>query len=452
MKKVSMNLKFDSAEGKAAVDIVFKIVAQHHVAFIVGGAVRDAILGLEPKDVDIATSMLPSELVSVFGVENINFVGESFGVSIVSHMGEKVEVATFRKDGVYMDGRRPESVEFSTDAGDDADRRDLTINALFFNPATKRLLDFHGGLEDLDNGVIRTVGDPNKRFSEDFLRMLRAVRFASRLKFTVATETQEAIKALAHRMSDISGERIFMELDKMLTRSPVMSLSMLRKLGLLRHVLPEVADLVGVEQPPLYHPEGDVWNHVMIMLSNMETPAESPLAWAVLLHDIGKPSTSGINDSGNICFHGHASVSADMTEEIFRRMKCSSKFMSAVCSIVGNHMKMHQLKDAKRSKIRRQLARPTIDLDLELSRLDSVGKGAASDLSNYNRLLEIREEFADEPVLPEPLVSGRDAISVGIVPGPKMGLVLREIQDMQLMGQISSKDEAMEFLRESVTQ
>jgi poly(A) polymerase len=452
MKKVKVNLKFDSSEGKAAVDIVFNIMASHRQAFIVGGAVRDAILGLEPKDVDVATDMHPSELVNVFGVDNVNFVGESFGVAIVSHMGEKVEVATFRKDGVYMDGRRPESVEFSSNMKDDADRRDLTMNALFFCPGNKVVIDFHGGLKDLKNGVVRTVGDPHRRFGEDFLRMLRVVRFASRLKFTVDTDTVEAIKDNAHRINDISGERIFMELDKMFTKSPVIALAMLRRFGLLKHVLPEVEALIGVEQPPHWHPEGDVWNHVIIMLGSMKKPAESSLAWAVLLHDIGKPSTAGINDKGNICFHGHASVSADMAEDILRRMKCSSKFIATVCSVVGNHMKMHQLSKAKRSKVRRQLARPTIDIDLELSRLDSIGKGAASDLSDYNRMLEIQAEFVNEPPVPEPLVNGRDAMSVGIESGPEMGAILREVQDLQLMGQLNSKEEAMEFLRQRVTQ
>ena len=450
--KINKELKFNSGEGKAAISIVNMIQDLDGQAFIVGGAVRDALLGIEPKDVDIATDQRLESLASIFGKDNVNFVGESFGVAIVSHMGEKVEVATFRKDGEYTDGRRPDTVEFSTSAEDDSNRRDLTINALFFDPVENVLHDFHGGLEDLEDSIIRTVGDPVQRFSEDNLRMLRVVRFASRLGFTVAAATQDAIRSRAGHIVEVSGERVFMELDKMLVKSPAVAMVLMRTLGLLKFVLPEVDALVGVEQSPDYHPEGDAWNHVMLILSHMEEGVSSDLAWAALLHDIGKPSTTGINDKGNICSHGHAKLGADMARVVLGRLKGPKKFTDAVCSVINNHMKMISIASSKRSTIRRTLARPTIELDLELCRLDALGKGTACNLANHEKLMKLQAEFANEPVIPPPLVDGRDAMDVGFPQGPGLGVILREVQELQLMGELVSKEGAMEFLRARVAQ
>jgi len=284
--------------------------------------------------------------------------------------------------------------------------------------------------------------------------MLRVVRFASRLKFTVEEKTKDAIQFMAHKIGSISGERLFMELERMLLKSPATAVSMLRDLDLLQHVLPEVGNLVGVEQPPHYHPEGDAWNHVMLMLSHleMEKNTSSELVFAVLLHDIGKPGTIGTNDKGNICFHGHDELSAEMACAVLGRLKASNKFTDVVCSVIANHMKMISVASSKRSTVRRQLSRPTIELDLELCRMDALGKGDACNLSNHKRLLELQAEFDNEPVMPPPLVNGRDAMSLGFEAGPGLGVVLREVQELQLMGELNSKDDAMEFLRDRMAQ
>lgn len=446
-----MELIFDTPEGRAAVDIVSRIWKFGNRAFIVGGAVRDALLGLNPKDVDVATDLRPEQLEEVFGKGRVNFVGESFGVAIVKHMGEHVEVATFRKDGEYLDGRRPESVEFSSDVEVDSRRRDLTINALYFCPSEESgrgdLLDFHGGLEDIRNGIIRTVGDPEKRFSEDFLRMLRVVRFAARFDFDIDPVTAGAIRKMSDRILGISGERIFMELEKMITKNPVQSILFMDQLDLLGKILPEVHAMKGVEQPPHYHPEGDVFVHTMLMLEAMEKPASQELAFSVLLHDIGKTPTFALNKKGFPCFYGHEEKGSEMAMAIFRRLKCSNRLSGTVCSVIENHVRMAGMSKCKLSKIRRQMARPTIDIDLELCRLDAIGKGTACNLTNHGKLMEFREKFRNEPAVPAPLLTGNDLIDIGIPRGPEIGELLRKIQDLQLQGDIEHKEEAISFAR-----
>jgi len=444
------NISFDSPEGRAAVDIATRIRDNGGQAFIVGGAVRDVLLGMNPKDVDVATDLLPRDLEKIFGKGRVNFVGESFGVAIVKHMGEHVEVATFRKDGEYSDGRRPDTVEFSDSPETDSQRRDLTINALFFDPVDNVILDFHGGLEHIDNGIIKTVGEPEDRFSEDFLRMLRVVRFASRLGFTVENRTARAIIKMADRILDISGERIFMELEKMVTRTPVGSIRLLDELGLLKRILPEVYAMKGVEQPPHYHPEGDVFVHTMLMLDEMKKPASQELAFSVLFHDIGKPPTASINKKGFPCFYGHEEKGAEMAMSIFKRLKCSNKLSNAVCSVIENHVRFAGMSKCRLSKIRRQMARQTIDLDLELCRLDAIGKGAACNLTNHGKLMEFRDQFRNEPAVPAPLITGNDLIASGVPRGPEIGALLRKIQDLQLQGDISTAEEALAFAKKSL--
>ncbi len=450
MTKIKKKINFGTTEADAAISIIKRIKSVDGKAFIVGGAVRDCLLGHIIKDVDVATNLLLTDLVDLFGESNVNFVGESFGVAIVSHMDEKVEVATFRKDGEYSDGRRPDSVEFSDSAEEDSKRRDLTINALYYDPVEFVIHDFHGGMADIELATINTVGDPVDRFAEDYLRMLRVVRFASALSFNVAANVQAEICKSAYKISQISGERLFMELDKMFRRSPVAALCLLRRLRLLKHVLLEVDDLIGLQQPLNWHPEGDVWDHILVMLTAMSKPASSELVWSVILHDIGKSSTYGVNTKGRICFHGHDEVGAEMVENILRRLKCSSKFIKTVSSVVENHTKMAMLLNAKRSKVRRQLARPTIDLDLALCRLDAIGKGSACNFTNYDRLKEMKEEYVSKPAVPPPLVTGVDAMNIGIVQGPEIGRVLRQIQDLQLEGSISTREEAILHLQMSL--
>jgi poly(A) polymerase len=450
----NMKLEFNTPEGLAAIAVIEAIRAAGGQAFIVGGAVRDVILGMEPKDVDIATDFTPDMVTHALFKNRVKLVGKSFGVALVNMMGHDIEVATFRKDGVYTDGRRPDSVEFSKSAEEDSRRRDLTMNALYFDPITSEVIDFHGGLGDIENGIIRTVGLPEMRFAEDFLRMLRVARFASRFNFSVDKKVVSVIKRMASNVNSISGERIFMEVDKMITRTPVESMELMRRLGLLEHILPEVEDMIGVEQPPHHHPEGCVWTHTLLVLENMDTPAPSELAWSALLHDIGKPPTKGVNSNGNICFHGHAKESTEMAKDILkRRMRCSNDFTNNVCTIIANHTKLAfscKGESIKIDKIRRHMARETIDLELALCRLDALGKGASCNLDNYRKLMEFREQFQNEPAVPPPLVTGNDIIEAGIPRGPEIGTMLRKIQDMQLQGDIGTREEALSFVKSSM--
>jgi len=408
-----------------------------HEVFLVGGCVRDLLLKRTPKDYDIATSALPDQIEALF--PRTLDIGKAFGIiAVVTTTGEKpVEVATYRADAPYADGRHPEGVTF-THAREDALRRDFTINALFLDPDNGEILDFVEGRADLDAQLIRAIGDPKVRFAEDHLRMLRAVRFASTLGFTVEPETFAAIQDLAPQIKRISAERIRDELFRLLTESKKAgeALQLLQESGLLKEILPEIDVMIGVEQPPEFHPEGDVFIHTRLMLDGLPDNPSLELALSVLFHDVGKPPTANLitlpDGTPRWRFECHASVGADMTREILNRLRAPNALIDEVCTVIGNHMRLADAPKMRKAKLRRLIGAPTFENDLALHRLDCLSSHSL--LTIYDFLLEAREEFAAEPVLPTPLVTGRDLIDQGHKPGPEFSKMLQALYDRQLEG------------------
>ena len=412
--------------------ILARLHGHGHIACLVGGCVRDHLLGREPKDFDIATDAQPAELTALFpGAE---LIGAHFGV-ILWH---GVEIATFRSDGPYLDGRHPQSVQFETDPARDAARRDFTINGLFFDSQTNRIIDDVNGRQDLANKTIRAIGDPNQRFAEDHLRLLRAVRFAARFEFEIEPATAAAIRAHGPQIQTVSPERIRDEISRILTEPhPRRGLELLNDLALLEHILPEVKALQGVRQPPQFHPEGDVWTHTLMMMDGLNKPTITQ-AWAVLLHDIGKPPT--FTETDRIRFNGHESVGARMAAEILHRLRYPNEVIETVQDMVSQHMKFLAVKTMRASTRKRFLRQPIMTELLELHRLDAInsnGKLEAYDLC--------REELANSPpeaLTPRRLLTGDDLINMGIPKGPQIGPILKELEDAQLEGAISTEQQA----------
>jgi len=389
--------------------------------------------------VDVATSAHPEQVQKLF--PRTVAVGAQFGVVVVLEDGAEFQVATFRADGVYLDGRRPESVTFTTAEGD-ARRRDFTVNGLFFDPLEGKLLDFVGGEADLRAGIIRCIGEPADRFREDKLRLLRGVRFAATLGFEIAPPTWAALRELAPAITAVSAERIRDELVKTLLHpSRVRGFDLLEESGLLEILLPEVTGMKGCEQPPEFHPEGDVFVHTRLMLSLLPETVSIPLVFSVLFHDIGKPPAFQRDETGSIRFNGHESLGAAMTEEIFERLRFSNAQTEAAVAAVKNHMAFKDVRHMRVATLRRFLARPTFDDEIELHRVDCLGSHGL--LDNHAFLLEKREEFSREPLIPPPLVTGRDLISLGWKPGPHFKRVLDAVQVRQLEGSLTSREEAM---------
>ncbi|MEI7899102.1 MAG: CCA tRNA nucleotidyltransferase [bacterium] len=414
-------------------------------AFFAGGSVRDALLERPVKDIDIATSATPDQVETLFAGHTVA-VGKAFGVVLVLHGGFQFDVATFRTDGAYADGRHPENVTFATAEGD-AQRRDFTVNGLFCDPASGNVVDYVGGLADLAAQVIRTIGEPEARFREDHLRMLRAIRFASVLGFGIEAATFASVKEHAARIKLISAERIARELIRLVCESPRPSigLNLLRETGLLAHVLPEVAALYGTEQPPQFHPEGDVWTHTCLMLDELAAPREPVLALAVLLHDIGKPVTccrtsDPATGETRLRFPNHAGIGAELAESVLLRLRQPSARVAEVKALVLGHMHFVEAMKMRRAKVRRFLGMKHFPRMLELMRLDI--RHSNKDFTTWQFLKEAFETFTSEPVLPEPLVHGRDLIAWGVPPGPEMGRLLNELYDAQLEGRITSITEA----------
>ncbi|MEZ5403714.1 MAG: CCA tRNA nucleotidyltransferase [Bryobacteraceae bacterium] len=407
-----------------------------HEAYLVGGCVRDFLLGRAPGDYDIATSARPEEIAAVFGRGET--VGAHFGVMLV----DGVEVATFRSDYDYRDGRRPGEVRFETDPREDALRRDFTVNALFLDSETGEILDFVGGREDLERGLIRAVGDPRARFAEDHLRMLRAVRFAARLGFELDAATREAIVELAPRIGVISAERVRDEIERILTEGGARrGFELLDETGLLGEVLPEAAALKGVAQPPEFHPEGDVWTHVMMMLGAMREPTAS-LALGVLLHDIGKPPTFRVTD--RIRFDGHAELGARMARAILERLRFPGAEVDQVESLVLHHMRFRDTPNMRPSTLKRFLRMPRFEEHLELHRLDCVASHGR--LGNYEFVRARLAEIPEEELKPPRLVTGDDLIAMGRRPGPDFRTILDEVETAQLEGAIATREEALLFV------
>ena len=439
-----------SDKAQHATQVVRELRQAGHAAYLVGGCVRDLLLEREPADYDVATSASPQEVMRLF--PRTYAVGAQFGVVLVPIQRDglqggdnyTVEVATFRSDGVYSDGRHPDQVQFSRDPSIDVQRRDFTINGLLLDPLSGEVLDYVGGREDLKLNVIHAIGDPARRFSEDKLRMLRAVRFAARFGYAIEAKTFSAIRAQAAEIHQVSQERIRDEILKMLIEGHARrAFELLDETGLLEQVLPEIKRMQGVEQPPQYHPEGDVWIHTLMLLEGLPPNCSPTLALGVLLHDVGKPPTFRVAPD-RIRFDNHAEVGTKMAEEICRRFRLSNEETEQVCALVGNHMRFAEVKRMRDSTLKRFLRLAKFEEHLELHRLDC--QGSHRDLSLYEFAREKLASTPAEQIRPQPLLSGDDLIQAGYKPGPQFKELLTAVEDAQLDGSISTKEEALSLV------
>src|SRR3990167_7141603 len=414
-------------------------------AFCVGGCTRDMLMNVPPKEYDITTSATPEEVSNIFS--HTIPVGVSFGVILVLIGHYRFEVATFRKDEGYSDSRHPDYVTYSTDEEEDVLRRDLTINGMLYDPIEEEAIDYAGGVDDIRDGIIRTIGVPLDRFSEDKLRLMRAVRFASRYGFAIEGDTYGALKELASRINLVSAERIKDELVKIITqRNPGDGLKMLRETGLLRYILPEVDIMHGVEQPPEFHPEGDVFKHKCLVLDkiyeNTGGLASPELAMGGLLHDVGKPPTFSVSD--RIRFNGHDKLGADMSREICRRLKFSNKQIELIYELVREHLKFKDVFYMKKSTLKRFIGMPDFDEHMVLHLADCLASHGSTEA--YDFVMKKFEELKDEEIKPEPLLGGRELIEMGYSPGPLFKEILNLVEEAQLEGEITSRSEALELV------
>ena len=398
-------------------------------------------MGRTPIDFDVATSARPDDLLGLF--PRADQVGAHFGVVLVHEDDSDVEVATFRSDHEYVDGRHPEQVHFETDPRQDVLRRDFTINALLLDPETGEILDYVGGRADLDAKLIRAIGEPERRFREDHLRLLRAVRFAARIGFQIEKETFAAIRSLAPSIKNVSAERVRDELARILTEGGARrGMELLDSTGLLDQVLPEVAKMKGVQQPPEFHPEGDVWTHTLLMLDGLREPS-LPLALGVLLHDVGKPDTFRIAE--RIRFDGHVEKGIEIARSLLTRLRFPNQVIKGAEALIANHMKFMEVPRMRESTLKRFMRLPDFEEHMQLHRLDCLSSHGG--LDNYEFVRRKQEELPLEQLKPPPLLTGRELIAAGYRPGPMFGIVLGEIEDAQLEGRITSADEALQFAK-----
>jgi poly(A) polymerase len=428
----------------AATDIARRLQQAGHTAYFAGGCVRDELLGLDPHDYDIATSAKPEEVQKLF--PHTQAVGAHFGVILVMEHGRAFEVATFRSDHEYIDGRRPEMVTFSTPE-EDAARRDFTVNGMFHDPVADKFIDFVGGQEDLRSKTLRAIGDPVARFREDKLRLLRAVRFAARFGYEIDPATWEAIKAHAADIHAVSAERIREEVVKILAHpNRVRGFDLLDRSGLLKEILPEIEKLKGCEQPAQFHPEGDVFVHTRAMLALLPPDAPVGVALSVLFHDIGKPPTFRYHkDEDRIRFSGHDRIGAEMTERVMERLRFSRADIERTVEAVRQHMVFKDVQNMRTAKLKRFMAREGFEEELELHRVDCQSSHGA--LDNYDFLKAKADEFANEPLIPPPLVTGHDLMALGWKPGPHFGPVLEAVQTAQLEGTLTTSEEAIAWIK-----
>ena len=440
---------------ETATDLVRRLQDAGFNAFWVGGCVRDVLLGRQPGDYDLATSALPEQIEKLF--QRTVPVGRKFGVMVVVEGGRPFQVATFRAEADYRDGRHPEQVRFG-EAMADARRRDFTVNGLFYDPVRKQLHDWVGGESDLRAKVIRTIGAPAERFAEDHLRLLRAVRFAAQLGFEIERDTFAALLANAPKITSISAERIRDELIKLFSPAPISAaagclktgaargLELLRDSGLLEPVLPEVAATIHCEQSPDFHPEGSVFNHLRLMLEHLPGDADPLLPWAVLMHDIAKPVTATRDPrTGGVHFYEHEKIGAKMAENILERLRFPRKQIETIAGVVRHHMQFKDALQMRQSTLRRLLLRPTFPLELELHRLDCLGSHQRLDIFDF--LAQRARELEQQPALRPPLLTGDDLIALGVKPGPAMGGLLAEIREKQLQDELKTPREAREWVR-----
>jgi poly(A) polymerase len=432
-----------------ATEIVRRLQAAGFEAFWVGGCVRDFLLEREPQDYDIATNATPEQTERLF--PKTIPIGKQFGVLLVVEDGHQFQIATFRAESDYKDGRRPENVHFS-DAREDAIRRDFTVNGLFFDPIANQLHDWVGGEADLRAKVIRTIGSPDERFAEDHLRLLRAIRFAAQLGFEIEANTFAAVQSHAEKIRLVSAERIRDELLKLFAPPhAARGLTLLHESGLMPHVLPELVLTLTCEQSPDYHPEGTVFNHIRLMLDHLPDPLPNEsLPWAAILHDIAKPQTVSHGDDGVIHFYGHEKVGAEIAEQLLQRLKFPRKQTDEVVAAVRHHMQFKDAPKMRKATLRRMLMRETFPLELELHRLDCLGSHRRLDI--YDFLTKEREHLNDLPHLRPPLLTGNDLITLGIQPGAEMGALLHEIRDKQLAEELCTADEAREWVKKRLRQ
>src|SRR5438105_5757333 len=433
----------------SAVSIVRSLQESGYQAYFVGGCVRDVILGLESADYDVATDATPDQVMRIF--PETYAVGAKFGVVLVpssstrANENEVVEVATFRSDIGFSDGRHPDQVRYSKDPRQDVERRDFTVNGLLLDPIKDEVLDFVGGRKDLDAGIIRAIGEPERRFAEDKLRMLRAVRFAARFGYTIEPVTFAAIQKLAPQIHQVSRERVRDELTKMVTEGQAQrAFLLLDETGLLHELLPEIEAMKGVEQPPQFHPEGDVFVHTLLLLEKLPHPCPATLGWGALLHDVGKPPTFRVAPD-RIRFDGHVDVGVKMAEEICRRLRFSNHDTDQILALVKNHMRFAHAMQMSEATFKKFVRMPRFEEHLELHRIDC--ESSHGDLTTYRFTREKIASMPPEAVRPRPLVSGDDLIDAGYVPGPRLKEILGTVEDKQLEGILHSGDEAMEFVR-----
>jgi poly(A) polymerase len=451
-------VELSSDKAQQATRVVESLRDRGYSAYLAGGCVRDLLLGREPADYDVTTSAKPDEVMKLF--PKTYAVGAQFGVVLLpvqapldsasgpDQPGKNyfIEIATFRSDGLYSDGRHPDQVQFSSDARLDVQRRDFTINGLLLDPVTREVLDFVGGRQDLDRGVVRAIGDPYLRFSEDKLRLLRAVRFAARFGYAIEERTFAAIRQLAPQIHQVSQERIRDEILKMLTEGRARSaFELLDETGLLEQVLPEIKRMQGVAQPPEFHPEGDVWVHTLMLLEGLPAGGSKTLALGALLHDVGKPPTFRVAPD-RIRFDEHAEVGTRMAAEICHRFRLSNEETEQVCALVANHMRFGDVRRMKESTLKRFFRLPKFEEHLELHRLDCLSSHRSLDLYDF-----AREKLRSTPpaqIRPTPLITGDDLIAAGYKPGPEFKQMLTAAEDAQLDGSITTKEEALEFVKQ----
>ncbi len=428
---------------KTARDICARLRARDHIAYFAGGCVRDMVRGLPAKDFDIATDATPEVVQSIF--PHTYAVGAHFGVIVVVENGFNFEVATFRSDGIYLDHRHPVDVRFSSPE-EDAKRRDFTINGMFFDPEKNEVIDFVGGRDDLKAKSVRAIGNPAERFAEDRLRLLRAVRFATVLDYKIDNSTWDALVANAASINEISAERIRDELVKIfLSPNRVHGWDLLDQSGLLAIVLPELEVMKGCLQPEQFHPEGDVFQHTRLMLELLAEKVSVPLVFSVLFHDVAKPVTAHVDETGRIRFNEHDRIGAAMTEAIMEGLRFSRAEIDATVEMVKQHMVFKDVPKMRVAKLKRFMARPTFEEELELHRVDCASSHRMMD--NYEFLLRKREELANEPIIPPPLVRGDDLIALGMKPGPKFGEILEAIETRQLEGALKDRQQALDWVK-----
>lgn len=429
-----------------AIEVVRGLRKAGFEAYLVGGCVRDLVMEQEPKDYDVSTSATPEQILAIYP-EGLR-VGAQFGVIALALPSGTAEVATFRSDGPYKDGRHPVAVHYAKTAKEDVSRRDFTINGLLFDPLLptleEGLIDYVGGRQDIERRIVRTIGKPENRFQEDHLRMLRAARFAARFRFDLAPDALQAIQRLAPAIRQVSAERVRDEILKILTEGEARrGFELLDQSGLLAEVLPEIKATQGVPQPPEFHPEGDVWTHTLMMLEGMKAPTPT-LALGVLLHDVGKPPTFSIRD--RIRFDQHEEIGARMAEEILKRLRLPNREIEQVLALISHHMRFKDFPRMRRSTQLRFLRLEGFPEHLELHRLDCLA--SHGDLGNYEMVRRTMEETPQQEVRPQPLVRGDDLIAMGYKPGPQFKVILHAVEDAQLEGSVTSREAAFDLVKQ----